>query len=91
MRFQETLGAAPGLSRSAPSGYVESQAAFARRIGREMSARLDRPCPVQEADQTDFPEPLFRTNHQLAAQAHPEWSERAAWDGLADYYRQRFG
>ncbi len=89
-RLCETLPEAPGFTRSAPSGYVESQGAFARRVGREIGTRTGRSCAIAEANQTDFPEPLFRTNAQPAAQAHPEWSESAAWDALTEYYHSTF-
>jgi len=82
----ESLPQGPGFTRSAPSGYVESQGAFAHRVGREIGARTGRSCAIAEADQKDFPEPIFRTN----AQAHPEWSEPAAWDALTEYYQSAF-
>jgi UDP-glucose 4-epimerase len=89
-RLSETLPSAAGLTRSAPSGYVESQGAFARRVAREIAARTGWACAVSEADQKDFPEPLFRANDTLAAQAEPQWSESQAWDNLASYYMTAF-
>lgn len=88
LRACETLPDAPGLTRAAPSGYVESQGAFARRVAREIGARTGWACEVGEADQTDFSEPLFRVNASLAAQAEPAWSEARAWDALAQYYAE---
>jgi UDP-glucose 4-epimerase len=90
LRFCETLCEAPGLARSAPSGYIESQGAFVLRVAREMRSRLDLPCEVALNDQSSFPDPLIRTNDELAAEQHPEWSETAAWDELAEYYRAAF-
>lgn len=89
-RFCETLPESPGLTRSAPSGYVECQGAFARRFARELSTRIGWVCPIAEAEQTAFPEPLFRTNANFARQAHPEWSEESAWNDLAKYYERTF-
>lgn len=83
--------AGAGYSRAAPSGYVESQGAFAQRVARELEPRLGRPCPVELAAQADFSEPLIRVNQSLALRAHPGWSEARAWDELADYYRAAFG
>jgi nucleoside-diphosphate-sugar epimerase len=77
------------LRRSSPSGYVETQGAFAERLAREMEPRFGKPCPLTLAEQADFPEPLTRTNSEPAQQAEAGWNERAAWDGLADYYRWR--
>ena len=84
-----------GYARSTPSGYVESQGAFARRLALEIEARLGWSCPVGCAAQTDFAEPLMRTNPK-AAGCHPaddaslRWSESAAWDALAAYYQASF-
>jgi UDP-glucose 4-epimerase len=89
-RLCENMPEKPGITRSAPSGYVESQGAFAHRVSREIGARTGRSCAIAEADQKAFPEPLFRTNFEPAAPAHPEWSEQAAWDALAEYYRSTF-
>ena len=77
--------------RAAVSGYIESQGAFAHRMSRELAPRLGRPCPVELANQADFPEPLIRINQNLAAQDHPDWSEGEAWDALAGYYQATFG
>lgn len=84
-RFCESMPEAPGLTRSTPSGYVESQGAFARRVSREIGARVPWSCSLTEAMQTEFPEPMIRTNSDLAIRAHPEWSESAAWDALSHY------
>lgn len=81
-----TLPEAPGLIRFAPSGYIESQGAFARRVAREIGARTKWVCEIDEANQTSFPEPLIRTNSVLAAPSEPSWSEAVAWDALAEYY-----
>ena len=91
LRLCETLPTGPGLTRATPSGYVESQGAFARRVAREIGGRTGWACEVCEADQRSFPEPLFRTNDTLSAQAETDWSESLAWDSLADYYRDAFG
>jgi nucleoside-diphosphate-sugar epimerase len=73
-----------GFRRRNPSGYVESQGAFATRVAREMEPRLGVPCPVDLAVQTSFPEPLVRINTDAA---HAEgWSEAEAWDEMARWY-----
>lgn len=76
----------PGLMRFTPSGYIESQGAFARRVAREIGARTNWVCEIDEAHQTNFPEPLIRTNSAMAAPAESSWSEAVAWDALAEYY-----
>lgn len=88
-RCCEMLPSTAGASKVAPSGYIESQGAFALRVGREFGARLQgKPFEVGFADQRDFPEPLVRVNATLAAQAHPEWSESEAWDTATEYWRE---
>jgi UDP-glucose 4-epimerase len=89
--FCETLPAGTGLSRRAPSGYIESQGAFARRVAREIGSRTPWACQVSEGTQTDFAEPMIRTNAALAARAHSQWAEPAAWDALAQFYTASFG
>lgn len=81
----DSLAHSAGLTRFAPSGYVEQQGAFTYRFAREIAARTPWACDFANADQQEFPEPLFRTN----ADPHPikgEWSETNAWDALAAYY-----
>ncbi|HTJ57028.1 MAG TPA: NAD(P)-dependent oxidoreductase [Devosiaceae bacterium] len=89
-RLCENLPAGPGLTRARPSGYVESQAAFARRFAAEIGTRTGWSCRLEEAVQTAFPEPLFRTNIERAQQLDPDWSETAAWDQLSQYYSTTF-
>ena len=70
-----------------PSGYVESQGAFALRVAREVKARTGWACEVDLARQEDFSEPLMRVNHEPAAQVFPGWNECAAWDAFVEFYR----
>ena len=58
-----------------PSGYVESQGAFSLRVSREMSRRTGWECGVDLARQTDFSEPMFRTNDQPASVQVENWDE----------------
>ena len=89
--FCESLPESPGVTRWRPAGYIESQGAFAHRVAREIGSRTGWACLVGEARQTEFLEPLIRTNVDLAAQAHPDWDEAMAWDELAKHYRRMFG
>jgi len=74
-------------SRLNPSGYVESQGAFATRFAAEIGQRLNIPAKLALATQTDFSEPLSRVNlDRITAQ----WDEKTAWDQLAAYYRQTY-
>ncbi|MEO0529849.1 MAG: NAD(P)-dependent oxidoreductase [Planctomycetota bacterium] len=70
-----------------PTGYVESQGAFAQRFAREMQPRLGIDCPVELAEQTEYPEPRIRINTDDACHYAPDWDETAAWDALGEYYR----
>jgi UDP-glucose 4-epimerase len=69
-----------------PSQYCEKQGAFAQRFSQEMSQRLNIPCPVQLNVQKDFLEPLCRINTDASAALNLNWSEKQAWDELAEYY-----
>lgn len=79
-----------GFARLNPSGYVESQGAFALRFAREMRSRLGIPCEVELKVQTDFAEPRIRINTEPAEAIVPDWNERDAWDAVAEYYRRAF-
>jgi UDP-glucose 4-epimerase len=85
-RFVESMSSEPGVKRLRPSGYVESQGAFALRFAAEMRKRLKLPCDVTLGKQTDFSEPLMRVNTEPARPLDPDWSEDAAWDDIAAYY-----
>ena len=82
--FAETLAA--GVSRVNPSGYKESQGSFAMRLAREMKSRFGLPCDLEMKPQTDFSEPLVRTNTDAIDMETTGWSENIAWDQLAEYY-----
>jgi nucleoside-diphosphate-sugar epimerase len=88
VRFAENLPAS-GMSRCNPSGYVESQGAFALRVAREMAPRLKRPCSVELKKQTDFSEPRIRINTQPVDAEALGWEEARAWDEFADFYQGR--
>ena len=69
-----------------PSGYVESQGAFARRFAHEIRARSSLECRLELAVQSEFSEPLARINTDPATRYSPAWDEAAAWDSYAAYY-----
>ncbi len=85
--FAGATAGGPAFARANPSGYVETQGAFALRYAREVAPRLGLEGGVNLLAQTDFSEPLVRTNTQPAIGAHYGWSESAAWDAIAAYYR----
>jgi len=88
-RFVSEVPAEPVFVKTNPSGYVESQGAFAQRFAREMRPRLGLPCEVELKVQTQFSEPRIRINTDPVDAALLNWNEPAAWDELAAYYRQR--
>ena len=69
-----------------PSGYVETQGAFARRFAREIGKRVGRELPVELGYQQEFDEPRVRFNSQPAKSQVPHWNETKAWDDIAGYY-----
>ncbi len=77
-----------GISRINPSGYIESQGAFAHRLASEMTERLGLKCEFALEAQTEFSEPRIRINTDVADAVALNWSETSAWDDLANYYSQ---
>ena len=87
-QFVRELADAPGFTKINPSGYAESQGAFALRVAHEMRSRLNRPCTVELTRQTEFPEPRVRINTDFPDVQALGWDESSAWDNLAGYYLQ---
>jgi UDP-glucose 4-epimerase len=83
-RFIATLP--EGTSRINPSGYIETQGAFAQRLAAEMGERFGLQCNLLLKTQTDFPEPRVRINTDAAEGTALGWDEKLAWDEFADYY-----
>ena len=73
-------------SKLNPSGYIESQGAFSERVAREVRARTGWACELKLARQTDFSEPLRRTNITPVAAQMAGWNENRAWDAFVEYY-----
>jgi len=89
--FAESLSQDPGAAIYRPSGYIETQGAFAERFSRELANRLAIPCPLELKKQTDFSEPIRRFNTESLNFQTMNWNETGAWDALAGYYRETFG
>ncbi|OLN24916.1 hypothetical protein DVDV_3799 [Desulfovibrio sp. DV] len=71
-----------------PSGYVETQGAFAERFAAAMRARLGLPCVLHLAEQTEFVEPKVRINTDVPDTCLLDWNEDRSWDEMAAYYRR---
>ena len=78
-----------GVIKLNPSLYVESQGAFASRFATEMMPRLGIACPISLLQQSEFEEPMVRTNIDPVDIAAMGWSEAAAWDSEAEFYKSR--
>jgi UDP-glucose 4-epimerase len=76
-----------GIIKLNPSFYVESQGAFATRFATEMAPRLGIACPVNLLQQSEFAEPMVRINTDRVDGAALGWSEAAAWDAEAEFYK----
>ena len=83
--FATATAGSSGFTRANPSGYVETQGAFAQRFAHEIGPRLSLDAKVVLAKQADFAEPLVRHNTDPAGIAG--WSESRAWDDIAAFYR----
>lgn len=86
VRFCEVAQAPRSIARATPSGYVETQGMFARRVAGEFSARTKLSCLVQLLDQKDFSEPLKRVNGECVLDKFSQWHEKAAWDEFVKFY-----
>jgi nucleoside-diphosphate-sugar epimerase len=86
-KFAAETAAGRGRAKLNPSGYVESQGAFAERFAAAMRPRLGLACGLNLMTQTDFSEPMMRVNTDSAARYVGDWDEGAAWDQAAEGYR----
>ncbi|HXI88174.1 MAG TPA: NAD(P)-dependent oxidoreductase [Parvularculaceae bacterium] len=86
--FAEEIAAGTTKAQLNPSGYIESQGAFARRLSTEMKLRLNKPCALTLAQQIAFDEPLTRANFDQPDIAALGFDETAAWDQMAEFYLQ---
>lgn len=75
-----------GMIRANPSGYVETQGAFAQRVAREARSRTGWACELELMRQQDFSEPMRRVNTEPAASQIPEWNETKAWDAFVEFH-----
>lgn len=89
--FVEGVAAEVGFMKTNPSGYIESQGAFAERFAHEMRKRHPWPCELVLAEQQAFDEPLVRMNTTTLNGAVLGWDEEGAWDEIAEYYHQHLG
>jgi nucleoside-diphosphate-sugar epimerase len=87
--FVNQVPAQKGVIKLNPSGYVESQGAFATRFATEMAPRLGVACPITLLQQTEFGEPMVRINTDRVDSATLGWNEAAAWDAEAEFYKAR--
>lgn len=88
--FAGRLSDAAGFEKLNPSGYIETQGAFAQRFAAAMNSRFQMACEVELKHQTEFAEPRIRVNTDALDAGALDWDEAAAWDELAAYYSQQF-
>ncbi|WP_419909999.1 NAD-dependent epimerase/dehydratase family protein [Hoeflea sp.] len=86
-RFVSEIGNGTAKTKINPSGYVSTQADFARRFSSEIGRRLGLECPLDLPLQSDFSEPIIRINTDSARHYVEQWDEERAWDRLAEHYR----
>jgi nucleoside-diphosphate-sugar epimerase len=85
-RYAEQLWRGEAAPRCNPSGYVETQGAFAERFAAAMRERTGLACELDLRAQTDFSEPLQRVNTDTLDPTALGWDETRAWDAIAAYY-----
>lgn len=74
------------LTKVNPSGYIETQGAFASRVAKELAPRTGWDCRLSVQKQTDFTEPMVRVNTEPATILSPDWNETGFWDQFSRYY-----
>ena len=87
--FVKEVPGQKGVIKLNPSFYVESQGAFATRFAAEMAPRLGVACPLTLLQQSEFGEPMVRINTDRIDTSALAWSEAAAWDAEAEFYKAR--
>jgi UDP-glucose 4-epimerase len=85
VKFVGEINGRPSNIRLNPSGYVESQGAFAVRFAAAMRPRLRLDCELEFVEQTEFAEPLMRVNTDPAEHYVVGWKGEAAWDLYSEY------
>lgn len=73
-----------------PSGYIEEQGAFTERFAAAMRPQLKLPCRYTLLEQTEFLEPIKRYNTDPLDGEQLGWSEEEAWEGIANYYKEKY-
>lgn len=74
------------VRRASPSGYVETQGAFANRVAAQFGHRFGKSVEVKLERQTIFSEPLVRINNEPQMLALDIWSEERFWDAAVDFW-----
>lgn len=87
--IEELTALESGARRYRPSGWVESNLAFAQRLAANLGPHFGVACPVRSDVQVDFPEPLVRRNDEPLSVAELGWNEQTFWQGLANFYREQ--
>jgi UDP-glucose 4-epimerase len=88
-QFVRRIAETGASEKFGPIGYAETQGAFTKRFATAMRSRTDWECSVRLLQQTDFSEPLARINTHPIDGGALAWSESAAWDAIAEYYRSQ--
>jgi UDP-glucose 4-epimerase len=89
LRYATDLVSGSAPAAIFPSGYVGSQADFARRYAREIGPRLGLACDIEFAIQSEFSEPLMRVNTDPADVYVEGWDEQRSWDAIAEASRRQ--
>jgi UDP-glucose 4-epimerase len=84
--INRVAGSKNGYVKINPSGYLEKQGEFAKRVAREGRTRTGWACELKLGKQEDFSEPLRRVNTEPADRLVPGWDESKAWDAFVEFY-----
>ncbi len=69
-----------------PSGYVESQGDFTKRVAEEIRKRTGLMCKYILSEQKSFEMPIVKINTDNTLEKFPEWNEEQAWNDIVTFY-----
>lgn len=90
VRFlQESAAQHELVRRMNPSGWVETVAAFAQRVGAATTSRLGIDCPLDIRVPASYEQPLVRHNVHNVLSGWSADEERRFWDELVNFHARR--
>jgi nucleoside-diphosphate-sugar epimerase len=87
--FVEEFTRTTGFVKTNPSGEIGTIGSFVEQLAREVRCRTGLPCDFSLARQTDFREPVIRTNTDPTHDILGSLGEDVLYDELVSWYRSQ--